>query len=189
MSNRVDMNVFLHFLLVIKEINDFTVSEAKDVLMIEFSEFPEPVEARKFIYRQLTLSVKKGLLKRTEKKLSGGKTVIYSKTERFFEVSLFPLARGDKAKKVLTKKIQCTLEKPLDYQDELQKELQAYEIDLNTTLEEAKEYQRLLTRFPKLHDQLLQHRSIAKTKSIKLLGKIHAIQNLLGQPLSGLESC
>jgi hypothetical protein len=79
--------------------------------------------------------------------------------------------------------------KVIDYQEELKKELLAYEIDLNTTLEEAKEYKRLSARFPKLQDQLQQHHSNAKDKSIKLLGKLHALQNLLGYTVTGHQSC
>lgn len=60
------MNVYLHFLLVIKQMNEFTVSEAKDALLNEQPEFTDEVETRKFIYRQLTRNVEKGLLERVE---------------------------------------------------------------------------------------------------------------------------
>ncbi|MDN2664158.1 hypothetical protein OW492_12320 [Psychromonas sp. 14N.309.X.WAT.B.A12] len=54
MSNKVDMNVFLHSLLVTKQMDNFTISEAKEALIAHLVEFTDPVEARKFIYRQLT---------------------------------------------------------------------------------------------------------------------------------------
>ena len=83
MSKQANMNVFLHFLLVIKQMNNFTVTEAKNALLHEQSEFTDAVETRKFIYRQLTRNVAKGLLKRTNKVNKGAKEVIYSKTELF----------------------------------------------------------------------------------------------------------
>ena len=67
------MNVFLHFLLVTKQMNYFTVTEAKEALMREYSEFDNPAEARKFIYRQLSRNVDKGLLKRTDSSNGGAR--------------------------------------------------------------------------------------------------------------------
>ena len=179
------MNVFLHFLLVIKQMDNFTVTQAKDALLREQSEFTDAVETRKFIYRQLTRNVAKGLLKRTNKVNKGSKEVIYSKTELFFNLEIVPSSRGSSAKSIeiinnnstnaKVEKLQIT-----EYQDELKKDLLTYEIDLNTVLEEAKEYKRLTARYPKLHEQLQLHHTQAKEKSIKLLGKINALQTLLG---------
>lgn len=185
MSKQANMNVFLHFLLVIKQMNNFTVTEAKNALLHEQSEFTDAVETRKFIYRQLTRNVAKGLLKRTNKVNKGAKEVIYSKTELFFNLEIVPSSRGSSAKSIeiinnnstnaKVEKLQIT-----EYQDELKKDLLTYEIDLNTVLEEAKEYKRLTVRYPKLHEQLQLHHTQAKEKSIKLLGKINALQTLLG---------
>ena len=186
------MNVYLHFILVIKQMNEFTVSEAKDALLNERSEFTDAVETRKFIYRQLTRNVEKGLLKRVESLCDGTKKILYSKTDLFFSAQIKPSTGSRKIKKdkppVIAEKSLKTVEEN-DYQKELKKELQAYEIDLNTVFEEAKEYQRLTERFPKLQKQLEHHHSRAKDKSIKLLGKIHALQNLLGYEVTGYKSC
>jgi hypothetical protein len=185
MSKKANMNVFLHFLLVIKQMNNFTVTQAKDALLREQSGFTDAVETRKFIYRQLTRNVAKGLLKRTNKLRKGVKEVIYSKTELFLNLEIVPSSRGSSAKSIeiinnnstnaKVEKLQIT-----EYQDELKKDLLTYEIDLNTVLEEAKEYKRLTMRYPKLHEQLQLHHTQAKEKSIKLLGKINALQTLLG---------
>lgn len=189
MSKKVGMNVYLHFLLVIKQMNDFTVTEAKDALLHGQSELNDAVETRKFIYRQLTSNVKKGLLKRSEKLSNGIKKVIYSKTDLFFAVKIEPITRGSKAKTGEVHNTQRKIVKAIDHQEELKKELLAYEMDLNTVLEEAKEYKRLSARFPTLQEQLQQHHSQAKGKSIKLLGKINALQNLLGDAVTNQQSC
>jgi len=188
------MNVFLHFLLVIKQMNNFTVTQAKDALLREQPTFTDAVETRKFIYRQLTRNVAKGLLKRTNKVNKGSKEVIYSKTELFLNSEIVPRSREAKTKEISTVNIGATKTlsekvKVIEYQEELKKDLLTYEIDLNTVLEEAKEYQRLTARYPKLHEQLQQHHTQAKEKSIKLLGKINALQTLLGNKITENQPC
>ena len=188
MSKKVNMNVFLHFLLVIKQMNNFTVVEARDVLLHEQSEFNDAVETRKFIYRQLTRNVEKGLLKRSNESDNGNKEVIYSKTALFFTVEIKSVLRGNKPKraKVYNKTSSGSRKviKAICYQEELQKELLSYEIDFNTVLEEAKEYKRLSLYYPELYEKLKQHHTQAKKKSIKLLGKINALQTLLDNKIT-----
>jgi hypothetical protein len=189
MSNKVDMNVFLHSLLVIKQMNNFTVLEAKEALLKGHAEFTDDVEARKYIYRQLTRSTEKGLLKRTDCFESGSKQVIYSKTDKLLASSIVPIKRRSRKKKITIRKEPVKVAKKISYEAELKKELLAYEIDLNTTLEEAKEYNRLSERFPELQEKLKEHQSQAKDKSIKLLGKINALQNLLSYTVTGYKAC
>ena len=194
MSKKANMNVFLHFLLVIKQMNNFTVTQAKETLLREQSEFTDPVETRKFVYRQLTRNVAKGLLKRTNKLRKGVKEVIYSKTELFFSLEVVPSSRASRLKKISTENIgapniSTETVKVIEYQEELKKDLLTYEIDLSTLLGEAKEYQRLSARYPKLQEQLQLHHTQAKEKSIKLLGKINALQTLLGNKITEKQPC
>jgi len=139
MSKKVGMNVFLHFLLVIKQMNNFTVTQAKDALLLEKPVFTDALETRKFIYRQLTRHIEKGFLKRSNKLDKAGKEVIYSKTDLFFSVTIIPTSREIKAKrgKEPSNKHHYSSRQVIDYQTELKKELHAYEIDLNTVLEEV----------------------------------------------------
>ena len=194
MSKKVNMNVFLHFLLVIKQMNNFTVTQAKEALLREQSEFTDPVETRKFVYRQLTRNVANGLLRRTNKLNKGAKEVIYSTTELFSSLEIIPTSRRGKVKQIDTTNISVPdisteTVKVIEYQEELKKDLLTYEIDLNTVLEEAKEYQRLSARYPKLQVQLQLHHTQAKEKSIKLLGKINALQTLLGNKTTEKQPC
>ncbi|WP_286891573.1 hypothetical protein [Pseudoalteromonas sp. ESRF-bin5] len=194
MSKKANMNVFLHFLLVIKQMNNFTVTQAKEALLREQSEFTDPVETRKFVYRQLTRNVANGLLRRTNKLNKGAKEVIYSTTELFSSLEIIPTSRRGKVKQIDTTNISVPdisteTVKVIEYQEELKKDLLTYEIDLNTVLEEAKEYQRLSARYPKLQVQLQLHHTQAKEKSIKLLGKINALQTLLGNKTTEKQPC
>jgi hypothetical protein len=159
--------------------NNFTVTLAKDTLLQEHIEFTSDVETRKFIYRQLISNVEKGLLKRINSVKEGKKQVIYSKTEGFFEYNISPICRGYKTKKCKHQNKKNEPKETYNYELELKKELNAYETDLITTLEEAKEYYRLARRFPKFQVKLKQHQTEAKNKSIKLSGRINALQKLL----------
>jgi hypothetical protein len=177
MSKKVDMNVFLHFLLVIKEMNDFTVSEAKDVLLLETTKFTDPVETRKFIYRQLTRNVEKGLLKRTEKSDSGVNKVIYSKTNLFFTVTVGVLFRknkinvgGDKRLKLITK-------------------LNHYKAELLLNIGESEAYKEVHSEFPELVDEIKPESNKAKDNNTIILGKIRAVEGLLGQVRSIGKIC
>lgn len=189
MSQQVNMNVFLYSLLVTNNMNEFTVTEAKDDLLANHPEFGDEVECRKFIYRQLTRSIEKGLIKRTDCFITGSKQVIYSKTDKFLASSIVPIKRGTNTKKSTDSKKRVKAPKTARYKIELKKELMVYEIDLNTLLEEAKEYKRLSTRFPELKGKLQQHQSQAKAQSIKLLGRVHALQNLLGYTVTAHQPC
>lgn len=169
MSKKVDMNVFLHFLLVIKEMNGFTVSEAKDVLLLETTEFTDPVETRKFIYRQLTRNVEKGLLKRSEKPDGKVKKVLYSKTNLFFTAKIEATSRNTKTdlndnkhNKLLTK-------------------LNHYKAELLLNIGESEAYKELYSDFPELVDELQPQYNEARDNNTKILGKIRAIEGLLGQ--------
>ena len=189
MSKKVNMNVFLHSLLVIKKMNEFTVIEAKDALLHEQNEFTDSTEARKFIYRQLLQGINNGLLKRTDHFKDGIKKVLYSKTDKFFASTIVPTNRGSKQKKTYSKKIVSPELKMSNYKALLEKELITYEIDLNACIEEAKEYKRLSSRFPELKEKLQQHHLQTKNQSIQLLGKVHALQKLLGYTIRGYQSC
>ena len=187
MSQQVNMNVFLHYLLVTQKMNDFTVAEARDALLTEYTEFTDEVESRKFVYRQLTRNIEKGLIKRTDCFEDGTKKVRYSKTDKFFSSKIVPITRRSKQRTHATK-FPTNTPIAVDYKTELQKELITYEIDLNASIEEVKEYKRLSTRFPELKEKLQQHQEQAKNQSVQLLGRVHALQKLLGYKVKG-QSC
>ena len=189
MSQKVNMNIFLHSLLVKKQMNEFTVIEARDTLLQEHSEFTDADMARKYIYRQLLWAVNNNFLKRTDHVENGIKKVTYSKTEAFFSSTFVPVNRGQKQKQKSPRKVTAAKTTTGNYKALLEKELMTYEMDLNASIEEAKEYKRLSTRFPELKENLQQHHQQAKSQSIQLLGKVHALQKLLGYKITGFQSC
>ncbi len=169
--------------------NDFTVIEARDALLQNNTEFTDTDVARKYIYRQLLWAVNHDFLKRTDHFNDGIKKVIYSKTETFSCSKFIPVNRDKKQKQKLPRKVGTAKPKTENYKAQLEKELMIYEMDLNASIEEAKEYKHLSTRFPELKDKLQQHHQQAKDQSIQLLGKVHALQKLLGYKITGYQSC
>jgi hypothetical protein len=183
------MNVFLHSLLIDKKMNNFTVTEAKDALLREHIEFVDDIEARKFIYRQLTRHIKKGLLNREEVCNNDKNKVIYSKTEKFFTSDIVAVKRTRKIINQATFNNTSQAFPTLNYKIQLEKELLTHRIDFNTTLEEAKEYKRLSSRFPNLQEKIQEYELETKNKSTKLLGKINALQNILGDRAIEDQTC
>ena len=169
MSNKVEINVFLHFLLIIKDMNNFTVTEAKDMLIHEKGEFTDPVETRKFIYRQLTRNVAKGLLKRIEKSDKGIKKTIYVKTNLFFASKVGVLLRKSKVKI------------DNDKNSKLMLKLNHYKAELLLNIGESEAYKDLYSELPELVDEIQPKYNKARDNNTKLLGKIRAIESLLNQ--------
>ena len=187
MSQKVNMDVFLYYLLITQNMDSFTVSEAKEVLFREKDDFFSLDEARKYIYRQLSRNIKTGMLKRTDHCDAGVKKVLYSKTEKFFSSIIVPIRDLKKSKKVISNEDNSFDQKSPLYQTLLEKELKIYEIDLNANFEEIKEYKRLEARFPELKKRLHKYQVQVRSESTEILGKIKAIQKLLGHKVIGYE--
>lgn len=172
------MNIFLHSLLVTNKMDNFTVTEAKDALLREHTEFINSDEARRFIYRQLFRNIEKGLLKRIDSPDGDVTKVIYSKTDKYFSSDISSKKQGAN-----TKKIKPKIANADNFKKSLEKELVDYELDLSSILEEVKEYKRLSSRFPELKKTLQQCQHQAKERSTKVIGKVNALQNLLGNTI------
>lgn len=149
--------------------NDFTVSEAKDMLIHEKAEFTDPVETRKFIYRQLTRNVAKGLLKRTDKSDGGNKKTIYAKTNLFFASTVGVLLRKSKVNTDNDKYTKLILK------------LNHYKAELLLNIGESEAYKELYSELPELVDEIQPKYNKARDNNTKLLGKIRAIEGLLNQ--------
>ncbi len=169
--------------------NDFTVKEARDALLAEHTEFTDSTEARKFIYRQLLRNINKGLLKRKDHCHGEVKRVLYSKTELFFASTITPVKRENKIPSPAKTEITQPVQTESDLNALLENQLMAYEVDLNASLEEVKEYTRLSRRFPELKKKLQGHQRQAKNQSVQLLGKVHALQKVLGYSITGYQAC
>ena len=165
------INPYMYKLLIEKEMNDFSVLEARDELVSSIEGMTNLDDVRRVIYRQILSFQRKGWLVHS----GNGRNKRYSQTESFKQLSLQPLL--SKKQKNLFKNSE------LDSKEcsvtALVREKKQYEGELAITLGEVEEYQSLMERFPKNRDALLPLFSEAKERSAKLLGKMNALSNTI----------
>lgn len=158
-------------LLIKRELNDFSVTEARDALMDLGEEFKEPQEARKYIYRQILTFERKGWLVAT----GHGRDKKYQKTELLKSLTVVP------------RTLKSDLPRDTKYQAQhesvdlaiLRKEKNKYEAELSIVLSEIDEFQSLMKRFPKRQDLFLTMLTETKEHSVRLLGKINVLSKVL----------
>lgn len=178
MRPQINMNTFLYSLLVDLQMDDFTVAEAKDALLNRFEEFIDPIETRKFIYRLLLNHETKGYLDRS-KTASGSNTVIYSKTQKFFDTRFVAVKRSQPNAKRVVEKTKQTVNESLNHLEMLNKSLFEYERDNNVLIQIGHQYKQLKTQMPHLADELEIKRSAAREQSIILEAKITATKHAI----------
>ncbi|MGF1728482.1 hypothetical protein [Photobacterium kasasachensis] len=165
------INPYMYKLLIEKEMDDFSVLEARDELVSTTEHMTDLDEARRVIYRQILSFLRKGWLVHC----GNGRDKRYSQTELFKQLSVEPKASRK----------QVSLPRDSDYSTQhcsltaLAKEKKQYEGELAITLGEVEEYQSLMERFPKNRDALFPLFSEAKERSAKLLGKMNALSNAI----------
>ncbi|MCJ2375569.1 hypothetical protein LNL84_01835 [Vibrio sp. ZSDZ34] len=170
MKQKTKINTHMFNLLIKKEMNAFSVTEARDALMATTSEFKNHEEARRYVYRQIWTYERKGWL--ISKVLSGVKR--YTKTESFLSHSFTPRDKKELSK---PRKVSA-LESTTDLKT-LVEEKRRYEGELAIVLGEVEEYQSLIKRFPKEKALFLPMLTEAKEGSAKLLGSINALSKVL----------
>lgn len=178
MSKAVSLNEHIYNLLIIRGINQFTVTEARDALMEQSEYFSDEIEARKVVYRQILRLLNKGLLAKTNSEAS--QTVKYFKTEQFSQTD-FTLKHKKKSvndAQVITSK--QTVHDVTDFfWSILEKEKLTHEADLQIVLGELEEFKRLLSRFPEKREHFESFYFEAKERSTTLLGKVNALTKVL----------
>jgi len=178
----VKINPFLYSILVDLEMNDFTVTDARDALLRESNDFFDDREARKVVHRILPLAIKNGFLHRSEEKAKGEKLILYSKTKLFFETKFTSKKKPLNIKKETSERSALSIY-------ELEKELFECEIDLHTSISEATEYKSLQKRLPELANSLQNKYLAVKEKSSLLLGKSNALKNTIELIKTGIHQC
>ncbi|CAG20211.1 MULTISPECIES: hypothetical protein [Photobacterium] len=168
------INEKMHALLVANEMDEFTVLELRDAYLSCNRNEACKIEARKFVYRQITRLLQKGLLLKQE-----GNTVrnaTYKKTDLFNKstIVLLCLSEDQSAPHELPKGADVGAVVSF-----LQAELQQYQVDLSSSIAESEEYQRLHEKLPELKPQLEIYFMQAREKCSRLLGQVTAIETIL----------
>ncbi|HBC3974427.1 TPA: hypothetical protein KD887_000065 [Vibrio parahaemolyticus] len=168
MNRITKINPHMFNLLIEREMDDFSVTEARDALLESGVLFPSKEDARKYVYRQLLSFEGKGWL------LADGlrRDKRYNLTAEFKALAVEPRTFRDKKMKVDSSARLTESEL-----NTLLQEKKLHEGELAITLGEIEEYQSLLSRFPSNKKDLQPLYDAAKEHSAKLLGKINALNN------------
>ncbi|MEI6895287.1 MAG: hypothetical protein V5789_11840 [Colwellia sp.] len=161
-----NLNKNIYVLLVLKKINNFTISELKDAYIVECNDYKAEDEARKFIYRQVYKLVGCGYLTKTGPHNTS--RIKYHQTESFNN----KFSTDGYSKKLLPAN-------EVDLKPVLMNKLFKYRERLISSIAESEEYQRLCNQYPYLLKTLKPQLELSKNKTYRFLGKITAIEKTL----------
>lgn len=163
----------MHTILQDESFNNFQVVQLRDAFLADSTNKQSVSEAYKFIYRQVSRLVKKGILKKNKNEDS--KNATYQKTQQFYQTNFVINERSDNDRP--PEKLLDNTEQ--DAVQQLKERLKQSEVDLLTSIGESEEYMRLYKSFPEMKDHLESLYMLARENSSKLLGQIKAIKSVL----------
>ncbi|WP_341661052.1 hypothetical protein [Vibrio sp.] len=173
MKRSQKINEYIYKLLIEKNMDGFSVVEARDVARV-FPESPKDInELRKIVYRQLLKCIESGWLRcegsHREKR--------YFKTDEFNSLSFEPRKPKSRGRKSLPK-ASVTNQDSNDY-SELTVERNRLKGELEVTLSEIDKYKRLKEQYPEQLQLLERLHCAANEKAALFMGNINAITNML----------
>ncbi|SGZ20729.1 hypothetical protein [Moritella viscosa] len=180
MAKAIALHTDVYNLLIVVNINNFTVSEIRDALMHMSEFFNDENETRKYIYRVICKLTKlKLLIKHTHVEVKKSR---YTKSEAFTNTS-FVMKSNTKMSLVQQSKItqldDIKTETSTAFNTVLSKEKKDYEAELAVALSEAEEFKDLILRFPKQNNLFKPFYLEIKERSELLAGKINALTKVL----------
>jgi hypothetical protein len=172
MSKTIALNEYIYYLLIERDLNNFTITALRDMLLITTKVFKTPIEARVFAYRQVARLVKKNLLVRD--KNPSPKRSKYSKTS-LFKASYFTKLQKHHTPELL---LSTVVDNTKCFEVELTKAKEAREIDVLIVKSEIQEYQRIMNEFPQNKDFILPFYDKGQMRLLSLKGKLAALKNV-----------
>lgn len=175
MSNTVVLNEHIYNLLIVMDLDHFTVNELVNVLENEESVDIDKDRLTKLAYRQIRMLEKKTYLKKSKEKRA--RSIVYSKTSNF-ENNLFVSRlsnQSDRNKQALIFKRQSSA----DFYDELSREKGELEAHQIISLREMEKYKELLERYPNERAFIEPFYLKARIQSANIQGDLEAVSKLL----------
>lgn len=174
MSKPIKINEHIYYLLIERALNHFTITTLRNELQAYTKEYDNPVEARRFVYKQICRLASKNLLARKNNKSPS--LVIYRKTS-LFKSSVF--IKKVKQTSVLNLHLNTSKVSSDNYfESELNQEKKIHETEILIVSSEIKEYQRLMNKFPQNSESILQFHDKGQMRLLSLKGKLAALKNL-----------
>jgi hypothetical protein len=180
MAKAITLHKDVYNLLIVENINNFTVSEIRNALMYKSEYFNDENETRRYIYRVICKLTKlKLLIKNANSTIN---KIKYTKSEAFvtanFVVKLTEEISNEQAKKA----------QPInhvvpgindDFINDILKKKQNHEAELAITLSEVEEFKDLIQRFPSKNKLFRRFYLETRERSAQLLGKVNALNKVL----------
>lgn len=180
MAKAIALHTDVYNLLIVVNINNFTVSEIRDALMHESEFFNDETETRKYIYRVICKLTKLKLL--VKHKHVEAKKSRYTKSEAFITANFVmkSTAKMSLGQQSRIKQLgDVKAEKSARFSTALSKEKKDYEAEFAITLSEVEEFKDLMQRFPNQNDLFKPLYLEIKERSDLLAGKINALTKVL----------
>jgi len=177
MTNKtISINSTILNILKMESFDHFTVVQLREAFLQTSNEGFDSNQTRKFIYKQILRFVNLGMLNKSGTK--GSHNAIYSKNELFYKIDFLEKDK-DKDEVLLFDDTDNKQSSNFEHiQEELEKSIQEYQVDMMAAIGESEEYMRLFKEFPELKQQLEEQYLIAREKSSKILGRITALNNI-----------
>ena len=172
MSKSIELNEYIYYLLIERDLNRFTVTSLRDMLLTTTKAFKTPVEARVFTYRQVARLVKKDLLVRD--KNPSPKRAKYSKTS-LFKASSFTKLQNKHSSELVPSKVVNNIK---CFESELAKAEEENLTDVLIVESEIAEYQRIMNEFPQNKELILPFYDKGQLRLLSLKGKLAALINI-----------
>jgi hypothetical protein len=172
MSKPIELNEYIYYLLIERDLNHFTITALRDILLTTTKVFKTPVEARVLAYRQVARLVKKDLLVRD--KNPSPKRAKYSKTSLFTASSFTKLKNRHSPELVPSKVVNNTK----CFESELAKAEEEHLTDVLIVESEIAEYQRIMNEFPQNKELILPFYDKGQLRLLSLKGKLAALINV-----------
>ncbi|CAE6920812.1 hypothetical protein [Vibrio sp. B1FLJ16] len=173
MKRSQKINVYIYKLLIEKNMDGFTIVEARDAARL-FPESPKDInELRKIVYRQILKCIESRWLTSE----GSGRKKRYFKTDEFNLLSFVPRKPKSPVRKV-SPKASVTNQATNDY-SELIVERNKLKGELEVTLGEIDKYKVLKEQYPEQFQLLDGLQFVANEKAALFMGNINAITNML----------
>ncbi|GAB3530754.1 hypothetical protein [Photobacterium alginatilyticum] len=184
MSKSVALNEHIYNLLIVRDLDHFTVTELRDALLETGNINTDKNETRKFVYRQVSRLVLKGYLEKSTEK--GFHNAVYSKTlaarSTRFHAKKNNLTKSQEASKIAEK---SPGNNKIEFLSAIKRERNELEVRQAIALREIDKFKELLHRFPDEQSYIRPFFVEARRHATDVQGDLEAVTKLIdNHPLS-----
>lgn len=184
MKKALKLDPLLREILVDQVAHQFTVTELRDLYTSSYKRSTgkelESAEARKWLYRRIYKMTAQGYLDKIDSKDRSNS--VYRLTEKFNSADIKNASSCHlDSLDAINKSTPSTDDQTQGILESLKNKAKQYQVDLDASISETKEYKLLYESYPSLKLQLEAQYELSKSNSAKLLGQLTATQKIISQ--------